>query len=121
MEFYWFSFYPLIVLTIVRNAQAQRQREEEEEERGLDSLLADDGWEYKILTSPRARFRDAAGLADALAGESPAGWTLLEKLDARRLRLQRPVAARAQDSSLDFDAYRSTLPRTVSVPSGGAR
>ena len=120
MEFYWFSFYPMIVLLIVHNAQVQRQREEEEE-RGLDPLLIDDGWEYKILTSPRARFRDLAGLADALAGESPAGWTLLEKLDARRLRLKRPVAARAQDSSLDFDAYRSTLPRTVSVPSGGAR
>ena len=118
MQSYW--FFIMFILLIMHNAQVQ-QRREEEEERSLDPGSADDGWEYKLLTSPRARFRDAAGLADALAGESPAGWTLLEKLDARRLRLQRPVAARAQDSSLDFDAYRSTLPRTVSVPSGGAR
>ena len=118
MEFYWVFLF--IFIFVIARAKTQKQQEEEEE-RNPDSDAGLDGWEYKLLHSPRGRFKDPRGLADSLTMESAAGWMMLEKLDDKRLRLKRPVSAADHDFGLDFDPYRSNSPMTVSVPSGGAQ
>ena len=61
-------------------------------------------WEFKML---HGGFGSQERLRGALTAEARAGWDLYEKLDNQRLRLRRPISARAGDSSLDFDPYRS--------------
>lgn len=118
MEFYWIFLF----IFILWMAQAQtRLLEAEEEETNPDPDATGDGWEYKLLRSPRNSFKDPKGLADSLAMESAAGWMMLEKLDDKQLRLKRPVSARVHDVGLDFDPYRSSSPKTVPVPSGEAQ
>lgn len=65
--------------------------------------------EYKILQSQTPRFSDPAKMQEALAEEAKAGWSLLEKEDNFRLKLQRHISNRENDKNLDFDAYRSTI------------
>ena len=118
MELFW--VYLFVFFLVMAAAQTQRlQQEEEENNPEIDD--AEDGWEYKVLKSRHhAGFKDPRGLADTLAVESAAGWMLLEKLDDKRLRLQRPVSARDHDSDLNFDPYRNSSQKTLSGPSGGA-
>lgn len=70
--------------------------------------LAED-WEFKILRSATGAFKKPEVLRDVLAEEGRAGWVLLEKFDARRIRLKRPAAAKSGDSMLQFDPYRTTV------------
>jgi hypothetical protein len=70
--------------------------------------LAED-WEFKILRSQTARFRDPARLQAILEQEARAGWTLVEKFDGSRVRLKRPASARSGDATLPFDARRTTF------------
>lgn len=91
-------------------AQAARRRREEEEE--MTRYSAEDlagGWEFKILRSGSNAFRKPERLRQYLDEEAAAGWTLVEKFDAGRVRLKRPVAARANDAALSLDPYRSCV------------
>lgn len=66
-----------------------------------------EGWEFKIVRSSTGTFRTPALLRAVLDEEQRAGWTLVEKFDNGRIRLKRPASARANDSALACDAYRT--------------
>ena len=66
-----------------------------------------EGWEFKIVRSSTGAFRTPAFLRAVLDEEQRAGWTLVEKFDNARVRLKRPASARANDSALGSDAYRT--------------
>jgi len=104
MEIYWVV---LFVIIMMWSAALRAQADEEERNPDLDS--PGDGWEYKILRSPRKRFKDLDFQRRVLAEDAAAGWSLLEKFDDTRLRLKRPVSAREQDALLDFDPYRVSV------------
>jgi hypothetical protein len=89
-------------------AAARRRREEEETMPGYTASDLEQ-YEFKILRSATSAFRKPEELSRALEEESRAGWTLVEKFDNQRLRLKRPIAARAQDAGLGFDPYRTTF------------
>lgn len=86
-------------------AEAERQRQLEEEETMPQDVGED--WEFKILRSATAAFRNPSHLREALEQEAQAGWTLLEKFDDQRLRLKRPTSARVHDADLSTDPYRT--------------
>lgn len=65
------------------------------------------GWEFKIVRSATGGFKRTEFLQRVLEEEKRAGWTLVEKFDNSRVRLKRPVSARASDGSAGIDAYRS--------------
>ena len=65
------------------------------------------GWEFKIVRSATGGFKRTEFLQRVLEEEKRAGWTLVEKFDNSRVRLKRPVSARASDASAGIDAYRS--------------
>jgi len=91
-------------------AAAARQREDEE----MTAYSQDDlngGWEFKILRSASSKFRDPVFLRAALDEEARSGWTILEKFDDTRIRLKRPVSARANDAKSPFDPYRTWVGR----------
>src|SRR5262245_54242349 len=89
-------------------AAARRARHEEESMTGYTHTDLAEGWEFKILRSATALFRDPARMRDALEQEAKAGWTLVEKFDNQRLRLKRPASAKAGDAGLDVDPYRTS-------------
>ena len=66
-----------------------------------------EGWEFKIVRSSTGAFRTPAFLRSVLDEEQRAGWTLVEKFDNGRIRLKRPASARANDTTLGSDAYRT--------------
>ena len=66
-----------------------------------------EGWEFKIVRSSTSAFRTPAFLRAVLDEEQRAGWILVEKFDNGRIRLKRPAGARAKDSALGSDAYRT--------------
>jgi len=68
-----------------------------------------EGWEFKILRSTTNAFKHPEKMRSALEAEARAGWVLLEKFDEGRIRLKRPASARASDTNLDFDAYRTRV------------
>jgi hypothetical protein len=91
-------------------AAAEEERRKREEEEQLtpysERELAED-WEFKIVRSSLAQFRNSRYLAEVLQNEARAGWTLVEKFDNSRIRLKRPARARDLDGKLDFDPYRT--------------
>jgi hypothetical protein len=90
-------------------AAAAKQRSEREEEEEMTSYGDPDfsNWEFKILRSVRQTFKNPEKLREILAEEGLAGWSLVEKFDNTRIRLKRPITAKAKDSGLAFDPYRS--------------
>ena len=88
---------------------AARRREEEEEMTGYSRTDLEEGWEFKIMRSATAAFRKPEELRRILAEEARAGWMLVEKFDDRRVRLKRAPRARENDSTLDFDPYRTQV------------
>lgn len=66
-----------------------------------------EGWEFKILRSSTGAFKTPAFLRAVLDEEHRSGWTFVEKFDNGRIRLKRPASARANDSALGTDAYRT--------------
>jgi hypothetical protein len=90
-------------------AAADRRRREEEEEQMTPYSPNDlaENWEFKILRSATAAFKDSAVMQRYLAEETGAGWTLVEKFDNSRIRLKRPAAARQNDAQCTFDPYRT--------------
>jgi hypothetical protein len=87
-------------------AEAERRREEEEMTKYTDADLRE-GWEFKILRANTAAFRKPEVFRQVCTEEATAGWTLVEKFDDQRLRFKRPISARAGDSGLEFDPYRT--------------
>lgn len=67
------------------------------------------GWEFKIVRAERDLFRNPAIFKQLCEEEAQAGWTLLEKLDDRRVRFKRPLALRdiSNPQLLTFDPYRT--------------
>jgi len=65
--------------------------------------------EYKVIQAQTPLFADSKKMHEILEEEAKAGWRLLEKEDNYKIRLQRDISSRANDQSLDFDAYRSTV------------
>jgi hypothetical protein len=90
-------------------ARMRRERQEEEELTPYTHKDLAEDWEFKILRSVTGKFRDAAWLQTVLDEEARAGWQLVEKFDDARVRLKRPASARARDSTLGFDAYRTSV------------
>ena len=68
-----------------------------------------ENWEFKILRSATGAFRNPERLRAILEEEGRAGWTLVEKFDNARVRLKRSARARAGDSALGFDPYRTFI------------
>jgi hypothetical protein len=94
-----------------RQAAAARAKKQEEEEE-MTPYSAEDSlanWEFKIIRSGTGSFGHPEKLRKALEEEARAGWELLEKFDDNRVRLRRPITARNDDFSLDFDPYRTWI------------
>jgi hypothetical protein len=90
-------------------AQIARMQLEEEAMTPYSPSDLDENWEFKIIRSARGKFRDPAFLAQTLAEESAAGWTLLEKFDDFRVRLKRRASARREDAGRKLDPYRISV------------
>jgi hypothetical protein len=88
-------------------ARKRRERQEEEEMTVYTPQELAEGWEFKIVRSSTGAFRTPAFLRAVLDEEQRSGWTLVEKFDNGRIRLKRPASARAKDSALGSDAYRT--------------
>ncbi len=71
--------------------------------------------EYKIVQSTTPQFKSREKMDALLAEEAKAGWTLTEKFDNYRLRLQRDVSHRDRDRDLDFDAYRTQVGAHIGI------
>jgi hypothetical protein len=93
-------------MTSSATSDAARRKEEELMTPYGPKDLAD-GWEFKILRSATAGFRNPQWLRSVLDEEQRAGWVMVEKFDDARIRLKRPASARANDPTLDFDALRT--------------
>lgn len=65
------------------------------------------GWEFKIVRSATGAFKRPEFLNQVLEEEERVAWVLVEKFDNSRIRLKRPIAARANDGTSGVDAYRS--------------
>jgi hypothetical protein len=90
-------------------AAAEMQRQEEEEMTKYSDADLHGDWEFKIVRSNLAGFKNPEVLQQVCAEEARAGWTLVEKFDNQRLRFKRPISARAGDAGLEFDPYRSQV------------
>jgi len=66
-------------------------------------------YEFKIVRSGSAAFRNPETLKELVEEESRAGWVMLEKFDDSRVRFKRPRSARARDAFLPegVDPYRT--------------
>jgi hypothetical protein len=66
-------------------------------------------WEFKIVRAQWNAFRDPVVFDRLCEEERQVGWTLLEKLDDRRVRFKRPLALREllTNQPLPFDPYRT--------------
>ncbi|MEL7039564.1 MAG: hypothetical protein AAFO04_28725 [Cyanobacteria bacterium J06592_8] len=82
-----------------------------------DSALLE--WEYKIVRANRDLFRNPAVFHKLCEEESQVGWTMLEKLDDRRVRFKRPANLRdkASEELPRFDPYRSHYGSTLDFTS----
>ena len=89
-------------------AAARRRREEEETMSGYSNADLNDGWEFKVLRSATGAFGKPERLQQSFGEEARAGWVLLEKFDNDRVRLKRPVSAKAGDAGLGYDPYRTS-------------
>lgn len=88
-------------------AEAERRRQEEEEMTKYTDADLQGDWEFKIVRSNLASFKNPEVLQQVCAEEARAGWTLVEKFDNQRLRFKRPISARAGDVGLGIDPYRT--------------
>lgn len=91
-------------------AAAAKRRRDQQEEEDMTGYSTDDlsGWEFKIVRSAFGAFRNPDKVRRLLEEESRAGWELLEKFDDQRIRLKRKVEKRKNDSTLGYDAYRTS-------------
>ena len=94
--------------TAAAAARAAKMRDEEE---NMTKYNGDEleKWEFKIVRSNFARFKNYQVVQKLCAEEARAGWELLEKFDDSRIRFKRPIDKRAYDQHLDIDPYRTTM------------
>lgn len=92
-------------------AAAEMQRREEEEMTPYTPRDLAEGWEFKILRSNFATFRNPEKFRAILDEEARGGWILVEKFDDQRIRLKRPAAKEAipGDFADGYDPYRTTV------------
>jgi hypothetical protein len=95
-----------------KRRQMQLAKFAQEEEEDLTTYTQDDlkeEWEFKIVRSDSAAFRDPETLKQLVEEEGQAGWVMLEKFDDSRVRFKRPRSARARDAYLPpgVDPYRT--------------
>lgn len=96
-------------------AAAEMQRREEEEMTNYTDADLQGDWEFKIVRSKLASFKNSDVLQQVCAEEARAGWTLVEKFDNQRLRFKRPISARAGDAGLGIDPYRTQYGTSAGV------
>lgn len=96
-------------------AEAERRRQEEEEMTKYTDADLQGDWEFKIVRSNLASFKNPEVLQQVCAEEARAGWTLVEKFDNQRLRFKRPISARAGDAGLEIDPYRTQYGTSAGV------
>lgn len=65
--------------------------------------------EFKIIQSNTPMFAETAKMQQILAEEAKSGWSLVEKLDNYKIRLQRDISHRADDANRGIDAYRTSV------------
>jgi hypothetical protein len=92
-------------------AAAEMQRQEEEEMTPYTPKDLAEDWEFKILRSNFAAFRNQEKLRAVLDDEKRAGWVLVEKFDDQRIRLKRPAGTKViqGDFADGYDPYRTTV------------
>jgi hypothetical protein len=97
-----------VASTAAAVAAAARAAEEEEDltKYGKEDL---DGWEFKIVRTYTARFRDYAAVQRVCQEEARSGWELVEKFDDYRLRFKRRIEHRSNDHLQQVDPYRTQL------------
>ena len=91
-----------------QQARLRLQAEEEEMTRYTPEDV-DGDWEFKIVRSASASFRNPETLRRLVVEESAAGWIMLEKFDDSRVRFKRRRVDRMRDTSLasGVDPYRT--------------
>jgi hypothetical protein len=92
-------------------AAAELQRREEEEMTAYNTKDLDEGWEFKIVRSNFALFRNPEKLRAVLEDEKRGGWTLVEKFDDQRIRLKRLAGTKVAQGDFGdgYDPYRTTV------------
>jgi len=92
-------------------AAAEMQRQEEEEMTPYTPKDLAEDWEFKILRSNFATFRNPEKLRTVLDQEKRGGWVLVEKFDDQRIRLKRPTGTKVMqgDFADGYDPYRTTV------------
>ncbi|MDP3517512.1 MAG: hypothetical protein Q8S94_10140 [Pseudohongiella sp.] len=65
--------------------------------------------EYKIIQATTPHFANNQNLSRVMAEESQAGWTLVEKFDNYKIRVQRSISHRASDAGRAIDPYRTQV------------
>jgi len=99
----------------MRAAQAEADRvraADEAEEEGMTPYSAKElaeGWEFKIIRSPRKLFGQQEYRERVLAEERRAGWVLVEVFDDGRIRLRRRRPSGVSEQIDGYDPYRTTL------------
>lgn len=95
---------------LAQHAALQRAEEEDLTPYTEEELLAD--FEFKIVRSVVGLFGKPDRMREVLEEEARFGWTLVEKFDDNRIRLKRPVDAKANDADAlraGLDPYRTNL------------
>jgi hypothetical protein len=97
-----------VIAAVAAEKRRQALLAEEEMTTYSQDDLAND-WEFKIVRSDSAAFRNPQVLNRLIEEEAQAGWTMLEKLDDSRIRFKRPHSDRAKDAYLPegMDPYRT--------------
>lgn len=76
--------------------------------------------EYKIIQSTTPHFAKQENLARVMNEEAQAGWALVEKFDNYKIRVQRDISHRTQDSSRSIDPYRVQVGPSNTLTYGAA-
>lgn len=76
--------------------------------------------EYKIVQSTTPMFAKNDFLQKVLKEESEAGWDLVEKFDNYKIRLQREISHRQNDSGRTIDPYRTQVGISNAITYGAA-
>src|SRR3954464_15705384 len=90
-------------------AAAEMKRQEEEEMTPYSPKDLAEDWEFKIIRSNFATFRNREKLQAVLDEEKRGGWVLVEKFDNQRIRLKRPAGTKVVqgDFADNYDPYRT--------------
>ena len=100
-------------MTAASGAAAREwERRAEEEMTSYSPQDLAEGWEFKVLRSTTAAFRNPERLRAILKEEEQrGGWVLVEKFDNTRIRLKRPAGLKVVEEELasGYDPYRTNV------------